>query len=99
MHDEATPVFTVSEARHVDVCCGIWYIVYGVYLTLTLPRAPQDMVDQTTLGHRAILSNFGAGANPRVTWQIGESNTLQRACTHTTRVPTHPQRRRHLQHP
>jgi len=37
-----------------------------------------DMVDQTTLGHQFILSEFGAEALPKVTWQIdpfGHSGT------------------------
>ena len=29
-----------------------------------------DMVDQTTLGHRFIVSEFGAEANPTIGWQI-----------------------------
>ena len=31
-----------------------------------------DMVDQTTLGHRFILQEFGEQANPKVGWQIGQ---------------------------
>lgn len=29
-----------------------------------------DMTDQTTLGHRGIVENFGQGAVPSVTWQV-----------------------------
>ena len=29
-----------------------------------------DMIDQTTLGHQAILSEFGPSANPRIGWQL-----------------------------
>ncbi len=31
-----------------------------------------DMLDNTAVGQRAILDNFGASALPRTTWQIGE---------------------------
>jgi hypothetical protein len=30
-----------------------------------------DMLDNTAVGQRAILENFGAGALPRAGWQIG----------------------------
>ena len=35
-----------------------------------------DMLLNLEIGHRAILANFGASANPRIAWQIGSSLVL-----------------------
>ena len=47
-----------------------------------------DMIDQTTLGHRYIVEQFGEKANPTAGWQIGQ--TLHHPVPHRLSPPTLP---------
>ena len=37
-----------------------------------------DMVDQQTIGHQFLLSEFGAAANPKTGWQVSSLGHLCR---------------------